>query len=246
MKKILAVVMILMLAVLSCGKKEESKTLRVGLNSVFAPFEYKENGQIVGFDVDLINQIGKDLGYKIEIEDQSFDGLIPTLKTGKIDMIISGMTATEERKKSVDFSDEYFKSTNVYLKKKGNNNVTSIDNLSGKKVGASLGTIQEIEARKIPGATVVPIEDTVKSIMDLEAGKVDVLILENVIALEYMKKYTDLEVIGEKPLDSGMAIAFDKGKHTELIQKINEELKTLKSNGKYDELINKYGLKVKK
>ena len=246
MKKILAVVMILMLAVLSCGKKEESKTLRVGLNSVFAPFEYKENGQIVGFDVDLTNQIGKDLGYKIEIEDQSFDGLIPTLKTGKIDMIISGMTATEERKKSVDFSDEYFKSTNVYLKKKGNNNVTSIDNLSGKKVGASLGTIQEIEARKIPGATVVPIEDTVKSIMDLEAGKVDVLILENVIALEYMKKYTDLEVIGEKPLDSGMAIAFDKGKHTELIQKINEELKTLKSNGKYDELINKYGLKVKK
>ena len=61
-----------------------------------------------------------------------------------------------------------------------------------------------------------------------------------------MKKYTDLEVIGEKPLDSGMAIAFDKGKHTELIQKINEELKTLKSNGKYDELINKYGLKVTK
>ena len=234
MKKILAVVMMLMLAVLSCGKKEDSKTLRVGLNSVFAPFEYKENGQIVGFDVDLINQIGKDLGYKIEIEDQSFDGLIPTLKAGKIDMIISGMTATEERKKSVDFSDEYFKSTNVYLKKKGNNNVTSINNLSGKKVGASLGTIQEIEARKIPGATVVPIEDTVKSIMDLEAGKVDVLILENVIALEYMKKY------------SGMAIAFDKGKHTELIQKINEELKTLKSNGKYDELINKYGLKVKK
>lgn len=246
MKKILAVVMMLMLAVLSCGKKTDSKTLRVGLNSVFAPFEYKENGQIVGFDVDLINQIGKDLGYKIEIEDQAFDGLIPTLKAGKIDMIISGMTATEERKKSVDFSDEYFKSTNVYLKKKGNNNVTSINNLSGKKVGASLGTIQEIEARKIPGATVVPIEDTVKSIMDLEAGKVDVLILENVIALEYMKKYTDLEVIGEKPLDSGMAIAFDKGKHTELIQKINEELKTLKSNGKYDELINKYGLKVKK
>nr|WP_315045447.1 basic amino acid ABC transporter substrate-binding protein [uncultured Leptotrichia sp.] len=246
MKKILAVVMMLMLAVLSCGKKTDSKTLRVGLNSVFAPFEYKENGQIVGFDVDLINQIGKDLGYKIEIEDQAFDGLIPTLKAGKIDMIISGMTATEERKKSVDFSDEYFKSTNVYLKKKGNNNVTSINNLSGKKVGASLGTIQEIEARKIPGATVVPIEDTVKSIMDLEAGKVDVLILENVIALEYMKKYTDLEVIGEKPLDSGMAIAFDKGKHTELIQKINEELKTLKSNGKYNELINKYGLKVKK
>ena len=93
----------------------------------------------------------------------------------------------KKEKKSVDFSDEYFKSTNLYLKKKGNNNVTSIDNLSGKKVGASLGTIQEIEARKIPGATVVPIEDTVKSIMDLEAGKVDVLILENVIALEYMK-----------------------------------------------------------
>ena len=248
MKKIFFLLTLVMFGIISCGKKADNgeKKLRVGLNAVFAPFEYIENGQVTGFDVEMINEIGKNLGYKVEIIDQSFDGLIPALKAGKIDMIISGMTATEERKKSVDFSDEYFKSTNVYLKKKGNNNVTSIDNLSGKKVGASLGTIQEIEARKIPGATVVPIEDTVKSIMDLEAGKIDVLILENVIALEYMKKYTDLEVIGEKPLDSGMAIAFDKGKHTELIQKINEELKTLKSNGKYDELINKYGLKVKK
>ena len=247
MKKVFLVLTLVIFGLVSCGKKDSGqKKLRVGLNAVFAPFEYVENGQVAGFDVDMINEIGKNLGYEVEIIDQSFDGLIPALKAGKIDMIISGMTATEERKKSVDFSDEYFKSTNVYLKKKGNNNVTSIDNLSGKKVGASLGTIQEIEARKIPGATVVPIEDTVKSIMDLEAGKIDVLILENVIALEYMKKYTDLEVIGEKPLDSGMAIAFDKGKHTELIQKINEELKTLKSNGKYDELINKYGLKVKK
>ena len=121
MKKVILAIM-LMMGLLACGKKEnaatenknaagEEKVLRVGLNAVFAPFEYVENGEIKGFDIDLINEIGKNLGYKIEIIDQSFDGLIPALKAGKIDLIISGMSATEERKKSVDFTDEYFMST---------------------------------------------------------------------------------------------------------------------------------------
>ena len=128
MKKVILAIM-LMMGLLACGKKEnaatenknaagEEKVLRVGLNAVFAPFEYVENGEIKGFDIDLINEIGKNLGYKIEIIDQSFDGLIPALKAGKIDLIISGMSATEERKKSVDFTDEYFMSTQVYLRKK--------------------------------------------------------------------------------------------------------------------------------
>ena len=80
---------------------------------------------------------------------QPFDALIPSLKAGKLDAIISGMSATEERKKSVDFTDEYYKSTQMFLKKKGNNKITSIESLAGKKIGVQLGTIQELEARKI-------------------------------------------------------------------------------------------------
>ena len=95
MKKIFLVLTLLIFGVMSCGKKDNGdKKLRVGLNAIFAPFEYVENGKITGFDVDMINEIGKNLGYKIEIIDQSFDGLIPSLKAGKIDIIVSGMSST--------------------------------------------------------------------------------------------------------------------------------------------------------
>lgn len=250
MKKILLMAILFVFATISCGSKtetvEDRKELRVGLESTFAPFEYKENGVITGFDVDLINEIGKNLGYKVTIVEQSFDGLIPALKSGKIDVIVSGMSATEERKKSVDFTDEYFLSTQVYLRKKGNTSLTSKESLKGKKVGVQLGTIQEIAAKKIEGANVVPNESTVTIIMDLKAGKTDAIVLENIVALEYMKKNPELEIFFEETLDSGMAMAFDKGKNPELIAKINNELKKLKENGKYEELLNKYGLNTKK
>ena len=161
MKKIFLVLALLIFGVMSCGKKENGdKKLRVGLNAIFAPFEYVENGQVTGFDVDLINEIGKNLGYKVEIIDQSFDGLIPALKAGKIDIIVSGMSSTEERKKSVDFTDEYFKSTQVYLRKKGNIAVNSKESLAGKKVGVQLGTIQELEAKKIKNANITNVNIT--------------------------------------------------------------------------------------
>jgi len=240
MKKI--VFFIIFLLLLSCGKKDNGeKKLRVGLNAVFAPFEYVENGQVTGFDVDLINEIGKNLGYKVEIIDQSFDGLIPALKAGKIDIIVSGMSSTEERKKSVDFTDDYFVSKETYIRKKGNTAVTPAT-LSGKKIGVQLGTIQEIEAKEINGATVVPNESTVNTILDLKAGKIDVIILEKAVAEEYMKKNPEMEIFDEKPAKIGMAMALNKGKNQELIKQINDELKKMKENGKYNELIKKYGL----
>ena len=232
MKKIFLMITLVIFGIISCGKKDNGeKKLRVGLNAVFAPFEYVENGQVTGFDVDLINEIGKNLGYKVEIIDQSFDGLIPALKAGKIDIIVSGMSSTEERKKSVE----------TYIRKKGNTAVTPAT-LSGKKIGVQLGTIQEIEAKEINGATVVPNESTVNTILDLKAGKIDVIILEKAVAEEYMKKNPEMEIFDEKPAKIGMAMALNKGRNQELIKQINDELKKMKENGKYNELIKKYGL----
>ncbi|AMD95825.1 basic amino acid ABC transporter substrate-binding protein [Leptotrichia sp. oral taxon 847] len=248
MKKVFLMLTLLVFGLTSCGgskSAKDSKKLRVGLNAVFAPFEYKENGQVVGFDVDLINEIAKDLNYETEIVDQSFDGLIPSLKAGKIDVIVSGMTATEDRRKSVDFTDDYFVSKQLYIRKKGNSAVTS-STLKGKKIGVLLGSIQEILARKIDGAIVVPNKSIVNTILDLKMGKVDALILDNVVAIEYMKKNPEMEIFYEKQDKEGMAMAFDKGKDTELIQKINAELKKLKENGKYDELLKKYNLNLSK
>ena len=245
MKKLLIVIMIAIFGIVSCGNKTEAKQdmkkLVVGTDGVFPPFGYMENGELVGFDIDLIKQIGKDLGYEIEMKVQPFDALIPSLKTGKLDAIISGMSATEERKKSVDFTDDYFVSKETYLRKKGNTAVTPTT-LSGKKIGVQLGTIQEMEAKTINGATVVPNESTVNTILDLKAGKIDVIILEKAVAEEYMKKNPEMEIFDEKPASIGMAMAIDKGKNPELIKQINAELKKMRENGKYDELIKKYDL----
>ena len=186
------------------------------------------------------------MGYEIEMKVQPFDALIPSLKAGKLDAIISGMSATEERKKSVDFTDEYYKSTQMFLKKKGNNQLTSKESLAGKKIGVQLGTIQELEARKIKNANVVTNDATVNLILDLKNGKTDAVILENIVAKEFIKKNPDIEVFYEEKLPYGMAIAFNKGKNTEIIKKINEDLKKLKENGKYDELVKKYGLETGK
>ena len=118
MKKLLIVIMMAVFGIVSCGNKNEvkkdTKKLVVGTDGVFPPFGYIENGELIGFDIDLIKQIGKDLGYEIEMKVQPFDALIPSLKAGKLDAIISGMSATEERKKSVDFTDEYFKTDNCF------------------------------------------------------------------------------------------------------------------------------------
>lgn len=156
------------------------------------------------------------------------------------------MSATEERKRSVDFTDEYYKSTQMFLKKKGNNQLTSKGSLAGKKIGVQLGTIQELEARKIKNANVVTNDATVNLILDLKNGKTDAVILENIVAKEFIKKNPDIEVFYEEKLPYGMAIAFNKGKNTEIIKKINEDLKKLKKNGKYDELVKKYGLETEK
>lgn len=249
MKKFLLTLLILVLGIISCGSKQESnantgkKKLIVGTDGVFPPFGYMENGKVIGFDMDLITELAKEAGYEVEFKVQTFDSLIPALKSGKLDVIASGMSATTERKQSVDFTDEYFMSKQVYLRKKGNEALNSKESLSGKKIGVQLGTIQEIEAKKINGAVVVPNEATATIIMDLNAGKNDVVILEDIVALEYIKKNPELEIFFEEKLEAGMAFAFDKGKNTELVAKFNEGLKKLKENGKYDELIKKYGLK---
>ena len=251
MKKLLLIITIAIFGIVSWGEsktetKKDEKKLIVGTNGVFPPFEYMENGELVGFDVDLIKQIGKNLGYEIEMKSQPFDALIPSLKAGKLDAIISGITVTEARKRLVDFTDEYFNSTQVYLRKKGNIAVNSKKSLSGKKVGVQLGTIQEFEANKIKNANIITNDATVNLILDLKNGKTDAVILENIVAMEFMKKNPDIEIFYEEKLPYGMAIAFDKGKHSELIKQINEELKKLQENGKYAELIKKYGLEMKK
>lgn len=245
MKKIMLIVSLVMLVVLGgCGKKEtaqeEKKVLFVGTNAEYKPFEYLEDGKIVGFDAELMEKILENLGYEMEWKNMSFDGLISALQRDKIDLIIAGMTPTEERKKAVDFSDSYLTTNQSFVIIEKNNELKTMDDLKNKKLGAQLGTAQENIAKDIEGAKVTSYTSITAAILDLKSEKLDAVVLENLVALPYIKNNEGLKKIDIEELPKAdVAIAIKKG-NEELLEKINKELQTLKENGFYDEIFNKY------
>ena len=172
----------------------------------------------------------------------SFEGLIPALKTGKIDAALSGMSATEERRKSVDFTKPYYFSDNLFIRKKGTD--VNATNMHLKKISAQIGTLQESAAKSICGDLAVPAETVAAAILSLKAGKIDVVLTDSPIGYEYLKQNSDLEEFLKLPDGTeGFAVAFNKGKHLELIGKIDAAIEELKKSGEFDKMMEKYGLK---
>ena len=128
------VLSICLAAVLSCGK-EDSDVLYVGTNAEYPPFEYlDENGNVAGFDIDLMNEIAKIIGKKIEIKDMTFDGLIPALEANTIDIIIAGMTVNESKKKIMNFSIPYYEVRQNIIVLDNNTDITNLSSLNNKRV----------------------------------------------------------------------------------------------------------------
>lgn len=241
MKKII-LSLLLLFSSLACANA--STLVKVGITANYPPFEYLKNGKLAGFDYDLLCIVAKKANLELKWQNMSFSALIPALKTGKIDMIISAMSNTPKRSRSVDFSDTYFLTKNVYLKKDGNLEINSLADLPGKKVGVQLGSIQEARARKIQGIKLLPAENIVNSVMALKAGKIDVVLADKDTAQGYLAQNKG-EIVGfyeEADGSKGFAMAFDKGKQTKLIEKINKALREIKQSGEYDKLIKKYNL----
>jgi len=132
----------LVFSVAGCtGQKQEQKVLKVGTNATFPPFEMQENNEFTGFDMDLIRAIGEEQGYKVEINHMDFKALIPALGNKKIDAAIAGMSITEERLKSVDFTKAYFNAGLIIAVANNNETIKTTEDLKGKKLAAQNGTI---------------------------------------------------------------------------------------------------------
>lgn len=221
---------------------EERETLVMATSADYPPYESVDlqSGEIIGFDPDIANYIAEELGYELKIEDMSFDGLIPALQAGRADFVLSGMTPTEERKENVDFSDVYFVAENVIVTTE-EKDISSMDELAGKKIGVQLGSIQETEAESLAeelGFDVVKLNRIPEIIQELLAGRIDGILMEDTVASGFLEAQDQLRsfVI---PTDSedevGSAIAFPKG--SELVEPFNEVLNEMIDSGKMDELI---------
>ncbi|HGO3205892.1 TPA: ABC transporter permease subunit [Staphylococcus aureus] len=224
-------------------KIKERGELRVGLSADYAPmeFEHTVNGktEYAGVDIDLAKKIAKDNNLKLKIVNMSFDSLLGALKTGKIDIIISGMTSTPERKMQVDFSDSYMMTKNIMLVKKDKvNEYKDIKDFNNKKVGAQKGTEQEkIAQTEIENASITSLSRLPDVILALKSGKVEGAVVEKPVAEAYLKQNPKLGIsnvkFNEEEKDTVIAVPKDSPK---LLSQVNKTIKEVKDKG----LIDKY------
>lgn len=221
------------------GAPGEKKVLEMATSAEFAPFESRNpEGDIVGFDIDLANYIADELGYELEITDMKFDGLIGALQNDRVDLVIAGMSATESRKKNVDFSTEYNHSGEMFVTVKGSE-LTSLESLEGKNVGVQLGTIQEEGAKSIIADEDINFElkaldDSGALIQEILSGRIDAAYMDKQVALGYIEAQ-DLGAFDDPTTASpGMAVAFPKG--SELVEEVNGVLAEMEESGELDKL----------
>ncbi len=226
-------------------EQKNKKVIIIGTNSNYKPFSYiGMSFEPIGFEIDLIDEIAKKIGFEYKIKDMNFDKIIPSLQDESIDMGLSSISITDERKGLVDFSVPYFQTKTVYLKKASNGKIKDKESLIGKIVSAQKETVFEKIASSIQGAKVETFKTPDVGIINLKQNKVDVVILDLIVANDYLSKNKDLvKFFEEGDGTEGFGIAFTKGKNETLMTKINETLEELKSDGTYDNLLTKYHLK---
>lgn len=221
-----------------CSK---NNTLKMGTNAAFPPFEFVEGNKVVGFDATMGELIARDFGKKLEIQDMAFDSLIAALQSGSIDFIAAGMTATEERRQNVDFSEPYFSSKQVIIVKNTNNSVNSVEDLNGKVIGCQSGTTGEIFAQEeLSAAEVKGFKSGIDAALDLLNDAIDAIIIDELPAKEIVNNSSfALKLIDDDFCTDVYAIAVKKG-NTELLDSINKTITTMKENGNYEKLLNAF------
>ena len=251
LKKIAAIILsaALVVALAACGSSKDSdsnkssgkaETLTMGTNASFPPYEYvDDNGKIVGIDAEIAQAIADKLGMKLEIKDMEFESLVPAVKAKSIDLALAGMTVTDERKQSVNFSDSYSTGVQVVIVKE-NSEIKTVDDLKGKKIGVQAGTTSDTYCSEDFG------EENVKqfsngslAVAALANGQVDCVVIDNEPAKNYVAANSGLKILDTEYVTEDYAIAISKD-NDELLKKVNNALKELKEDGTVDKIVGKY------
>ena len=259
MKKLIAVLGFLILAAgavtsgCSGGKDDKAAykavlkdEVVVATEAAFAPFEYydeKDRG-LTGFDVDLIRAVAKEIGYKnCTIKHMDFDALIPADNSEKADMVISAMTITENRKRVVLFSQPYYKSGLAFIVRKDVNDVKQFEDLKGKAIAVQQDTTGAVYAEKLKdmGAVIKAFDTNDRALVELKNGKVDAVVCDLPV-LQYFLKHGGsacARLVGNPLTAEEYGIAVAK-KKPEMEKAVNQALDTLKKNGTYDKIYEKW------
>lgn len=245
MKKLLVILLVVAFCavlVCSCSAQDsvldsikEKGELVMLTNAAFPPYEYLGSGnEVAGVDRDICQAIADEIGVELKVVDMDFDGLLTALAAGKGDIVAAGLTVTDERKESVDFSNTYANATQYIIVQEGNADIASVDDLTGKTVGVQLGTTGDIYMEDID-AEVKQYKSGLEASMDLMNGKLDAVVLdkmpaENIVAANDGLTLVDSSAFG----DEFYALAVAKGQE-DLLEVINKVVDELYENGTVDE-----------
>jgi polar amino acid transport system substrate-binding protein len=243
MKKWIMLVLIVLVAagtVFAGGQQEEKKELVVGTSAGFRPFEYREMGEVTGFDIDLMKAIGEELGREVVIRDMDFDALIEAVSTGTIDVIAAGMTITDEREERVDFTDPYFNADQaVLVRDESDFGINSPSDVNQDwTIGVQNDTTGMIWCEdNAPNATLKKYGKYIETIQDLENENLDMIVLDKPVA-EAFAKNRPVKMVQVIPTEEKYGLAVKEG--SDLLGPLNDALDTVMDSDTWDQLMADY------
>ncbi|MCQ4087458.1 amino acid ABC transporter substrate-binding protein/permease [Saccharibacillus sp. JS10] len=228
----------------SAHAAEAKKTYVIGTDTTFAPFEFQDaNGDFVGIDMDLIKAIAADQGFEVRIQSLGFNAALQALQSGNVDGVIAGMSITDERKQTFDFSDPYFEAGPMMGVAANNDTIKSYEDLRGKRVAVKTGTEGATFADSIKdkyGFTIATFDDSTQLVDEVKAGG-SVAYFEDYPVLAFgIAQGNGMKTVTEKEPGGSYGFAVNKGQNQELLQMFNKGLANLKANGEYDAIQAKY------
>ena len=241
MKSIIKASVAALTLALAMSSHAAEKQLIVATDTAFVPFEFKQGDKYVGFDIDLWDAIAKQLNLSYTLKPMDFSGIIPGLQTRNVDLALAGISITDERKKAIEFSDGYYNSGLLVMVKKDNNDVKSVKDLDGKVVAVKSGTagvdyakanIKTKDLRQFPNID--------NAYLELGTGNADAVLHDTPNILYFIKTagHGQFKAVGDSLEAQQYGIAFPKG--SDLREKVNGALKTLRENGTYNEIYKKW------
>ncbi|WP_137596860.1 transporter substrate-binding domain-containing protein [Paucilactobacillus kaifaensis] len=249
---IFALGLLLVVTLTACGKNDSSSnkahlktsgTLTIGLEGTFAPYSYRENGKLTGFEVELGKAIAKKADLKAKFVPTKWDSLIAGVGDGKFDVALNNITITKARQKKYAFSTPYIYSRTVLITKKDNTDINSVNDIKGKKIAVGTGTDNAVQAEKY-GAKILPSSEFSNTLALIEQGRAEGTLNSREALLSYLKDNPNADLkyklVPTSKIQSAKIAALIAKDNPGLTKKVNKALKELRADGTLEKLSDKY------
>lgn len=236
MKRVFKLFILFFVMTILCGCSKNENELIMVTEAGFAPYEYYDNNEIVGVDIDIAKEIAKELNKTLVVKDVAFDSIINEVKSGKADFGAAGISYNEERAKQVDFSINYTVSKQVVIVKK-DSSIKDVKDISNQKIAVQLGSVADtLLTKDFPKVTLIREKKYLAAIQDLKDSKVDAVVMDELPAKEMIKNNNSLNILDGSLAEDSYGMVVKKG-NKELLDTINGVLERLVKDGKIDSFI---------